>query len=349
MFFVWFWLVAIMITSYVVLDGFDLGAGILHLLIAKTDQERRMIIRTIGPVWDGNEVWLLAGGGTLYFAFPLLYASGFSGFYLPLTIVLWLLILRGIGVELRMHLDSPVWTGFFDGCFALSSFFLAIFYGAALGNVIRGVPVGSDGYFFLPLWTNWRPGPNPGILDWYTVIAGLVAAVALTVHGANYVALKTEGELNQRARRIGATLWPLLLILTVVSLWATLAIRPDMLNNFKAFPILFLIPAMVAASLICILAFQQRKADKAAFLSSSAFLVFMLVGAAVAEYPNLLISTVDPSLSITVYNAHSGLHSLSIGLIWWGLGMALAIGYFIFVYRMFKGKVASGSGYIGGS
>jgi len=151
MLFIWFWLVAIMLTAYVVLDGFDLGAGILHLFIAKTDQERRTVIRTIGPVWDGNEVWLLAGGGTLYFAFPLLYASGFSGFYLPLMIVLWLLILRGIGIELRTHLESTVWRGFFDGCFALSSILLAIFYGAALGNVIRGVPLNKEGYFFLPL------------------------------------------------------------------------------------------------------------------------------------------------------------------------------------------------------
>ncbi|HYX51927.1 MAG TPA: cytochrome d ubiquinol oxidase subunit II, partial [Candidatus Limnocylindrales bacterium] len=184
--FIWFWLVAIMITGYVVLDGFDLGAGVMHLFIARTDEERRTVIRTIGPVWDGNEVWLLAGGGTLYFAFPLLYASSFSGFYLPLMIVLWLLILRGIGVELRLHMDSPVWRGFFDGCFAISSILLAVFYGAALGNVIRGVPLQKDGYFFLPLWTNWNVGRDPGVLDWYTVIAGVVALVALSVHGANY-------------------------------------------------------------------------------------------------------------------------------------------------------------------
>src|SRR6476619_538236 len=133
MLFIWFWLVAVMITAYVVLDGFDLGAGVLHLIIARNDQERRMVIRTIGPVWDGNEVWLIAGGGTLYFDFPLLYASGFRGVYLPLMIVLWLLILRGLGVELRMHLESTVWRGLFDGCFAFSSLLLTIFFGAALG------------------------------------------------------------------------------------------------------------------------------------------------------------------------------------------------------------------------
>lgn len=342
--FVWFWLVALMITAYVVLDGFDLGAGVIHLLVARTDQERRMVIRSIGPVWDGNEVWLLAGGGTLYFAFPLLYASGFSGFYLPLMIVLWLLILRGIGVELRMHLDSPVWRGFFDGCFAISSLMLTIFYGAALGNVIRGVPLQNDGYFFLPLWTDWQPGPQPGVLDWYTVIAGLVAAVALTIHGANYVALKTEGGLNRRSRRLSVALWPILLGLTLVSLWATLSIHHELLNNYRLFPALFVVPAAVAASLIAMFLFQRRGAEKAAFLCSSAYLIFMLVGAAVAVYPNLLMSTTGPSLNITVYNAASGPHSLSVGLVFWGFGMALALGYFVFIYRMFKGKVAAEPG-----
>lgn len=347
--FIWFWLVAIMITGYVVLDGFDLGAGILHLLIARNDEERRTILRTIGPVWDGNEVWLLAGGGTLYFAFPLLYASGFSGFYLPLMIVLWLLILRGIGIELRTHLDSPVWRGLFDGCFAISSLLLTIFYGAALGNVIRGVPLQKDSYFFLPLWTNWRVGPEPGVLDWYTVISGLVAAIALTLHGAHYVALKTDGDLNLRARRVAARLWPVLLLLTLVSLWATLSIHPELLNNYKQFPVLFIVPIVVVASLAGMFVFQRRAADKAAFLSSSAYLVFMLVGAAAAVYPNLLVSTTDPALNITVYNAKTGDYSLSGGLIWWTFGMALAIGYFVFVYRMFRGKVTAESrsgGYI---
>ena len=340
MLFIWFWLVAIMITAYVVLDGFDLGAGVIHLLVAKTDQERRTVIRTIGPVWDGNEVWLLAGGGTLYFAFPLLYASGFSGFYLPLMIVLWLLVLRGIGVELRMHLDSPVWRGFFDGCFALSSLLLAIFYGAALGNVIRGVPLQKDGYFFLPLWTNWRPGTEPGVLDWYTVIAGLLAALALTIHGAHYVALKTLGDLSGRARRLAARLWPLLLLVTLLSLWATLSIHPELLNNYYLFPALFVIPVAVAAALVGMFLLQRRGLDRAAFLCSSAYLIFMLVGAAVAVYPNLLMSTTDPALNVTVYNAASGSHGLSVGLIWWSFGMALALGYFVFIYRMFKGKVS---------
>ncbi len=348
MLFTWFWLVAVMITGYVVLDGFDLGAGVIHLFIAKTDQERRTVLRTVGPVWDGNEVWLLAGGGTLYFAFPLLYASGFSGFYLPLMIVLWLLILRGVGIELRTHLDSPVWQGFFDGCFALSSILLTVFFGAALGNVIRGVPLKSDGYFFLPLWTNWNVGAHPGVLDWYTVIAGLVALIALTTHGAHYVAMKTNGTLNARSRRMAAILWPALVLITLVSLFATLSIHPGLLDNYKHFPFLYIVPVAVAATLFAMFHFRRNGNDTGAFLSSAGYLVFMLVGAAAAVYPNLLVSTTDQSLNITIYNAHTGWYALRTGLVFWGIGMALALGYFVFIYRMFKGKVSDqpGGGYI---
>ncbi len=140
---IWFCLVALMLTVYVVLDGFDLGAGAVHLFVAKTDAERRQVIRSIGPVWDGNEVWLIAAGGTLYFAFPLLYASSFSGFYLPLMMVLWLFVLRGVSVEFRSHVEGPIWTGFWDAVFCLASLLLAVFFGAALGNVVRGVPLDS--------------------------------------------------------------------------------------------------------------------------------------------------------------------------------------------------------------
>ena len=340
----WFLLVTIMIAAYVVFDGFDLGVGVLHLFLARTEDQRRLLIRSIGPVWDGNEVWLLAGGGTLYFAFPLLYASGFSGFYLPLMIVLWLLILRGVGIELRMHLDSVVWRGLFNGCFGIASLLLTVFYGVALGNVIRGVPLQRDGYFFLPLWTDWKVGPQTGILDWYTVIAGIVALIALALHGANYAALKTSGELNLRSRRAAAVLWPWLVLVTVISLAATLWIRPSLLENYQRTPILYAIPVLVAASLFGMWSMGQRGRELGAFLSSCAYLILMLVGAAAALYPNLLLSTTDPSLNITIYNAHSGEHSLAIGLIWWSIGMAIAAGYFVFVYRMFHGKISATAG-----
>src|SRR6266851_238477 len=339
----WFWIVGVMITAYVVLDGFDLGAGAVYLIAAKDPVERRKVLRAIGPVWDGNEVWLLAAGGTLYFAFPLLYASGFSGFYLPLMIVLWLLILRGIGIELRMHLESPVWRGIFNGCFGISSLLLSVFYGAALGNVIRGVPLQRDGYFFLPLWTDWTVGSQPGILDWYTMIAGVVALVALALHGANYAALKTTGELNLRCRRAATFLWPVLVLVTAISLAATLYIRPSLLDNYRNAPILYAIPVLVVVSLFGMRRMGAQGNERGAFLASCSYLICMLVGAAAAVYPNLLASATDPSLNITVYNAHSGEHGLAIGLIWWSFGMAVATGYFVFVYRMFRGKLSLGS------
>src|SRR3569833_1063006 len=217
--FIWYWLVAVMIVGYVELDGFDLGVGILHLFLPRTEGEKRSSLRSIGPVWDGNEVWLLAGGGTLDFAFPLLYASAFSGLYLPLMIVLWLLVLRGVTLELRNHIDVGVWLALLDGVFGHSSALLAIFYGAALANVLRGVPLQADGYFFLPLWTNFQPGLHPGILDWYTLIGGLVALVALTLHGALWLTIKVSGNLEQRACRIINPLLLVLISLTVVSLF----------------------------------------------------------------------------------------------------------------------------------
>jgi len=344
--FIWFWLVAIMIVLYVLLDGFDLGVGILHPFIAKTEAERNISIRSIGPVWDGNEVWLLAGGGTLYFAFPLLYASAFSGFYLALMVVLWLLIIRGASIELRSQVHIAVWRTFFDGMFCFSSALLAIFFGAALANVIRGVPLGPDGYFFLPFWTNWLPGTNPGILDWYTVLGGLIAFVALSVHGALYLAVKTEGDLQERARKIARKGWIALMLLTAASLPASILVRRDTLDNYRAFPLAFAVPVLVLVALIGMLAFSTKGEDRKAFGSSCVYLAIMLVGAAVGLYPRLLPSSNDPSMDITISKALSGPHALHVGLFWWGLGMLLALLYFTVVYRMFRGKVtASSEGY----
>jgi cytochrome bd ubiquinol oxidase subunit II len=342
----WFIIVSVMIAAYVVLDGFDLGAGIIYLFVGKTVAERRKILRSIGPVWDGNEVWLLAAGGTLYFAYPQLYASAFSGFYLPLMMVLWLLILRAIGIEFRAHMENPVWQGFFDVVFSLSSALLAIFFGAALGNVIRGVPLGEDGYFFEPLWTNWRVGPHPGILDWYTAMAGVVALSTLTLHGALYVRLKTDGDLAQRTRNVVLAVWPVQLALTLISLVATWFVRPGLKANYESFPIGFLIPILVFASLAFMLIWTRRGEELKAFLASCLYITGMLVGAVFALYPVVLPASTDPARNLTIYNSAAGHHGLSVGFAWWVLGMILVVGYFVFVYRMFRGKVQlEGEGY----
>jgi cytochrome bd ubiquinol oxidase subunit II len=343
---VWFILIALMISAYVVLDGFDLGAGIINLLVAKGHAERRLVLRAIGPVWDGNEVWLLAAGGALFFAFPLLYASSFSGFYLPLMIVLWLLMLRGVGVELRSHVNDPLWWSFFDFVFSFASLLLSIFFGAAIGNVVRGVPLDAKGYFFEPLWTNFRTGSNPGILDWYTVLTGVLAMTTLTVHGANYLALKTEGELNSRCRRVASISWWGLVLVTLLSLVATVYVRPQITNNFSIRLWGWIIPITVVGSLVAMKYFLRQKKELPAFLASTTYIVGMLGGAAFAMYPYLLPASTDPAYSLTIYNARTGPYSLSVGLVWWVIGIGLATVYFTFLYHSFRGKVTlEGEGY----
>ena len=335
----WFMIVAVMVAVYVLLDGFDLGVGAVHLFLVRTDEERRTVIRAIGPVWDGNEVWLLAAGGTLYFAFPLLYASSFSGFYLPLMMVLWLLMLRAIGIEFRTHIQEPVWRSFFDTIFGISSILLAIFFGAALGNVVRGVPLNAEGYFFEPLWTNWRVGTDNGILDWYTVMCGVVALVTLVVHGSLYLANKTEGELNRRARQLASRLWPLQVLLTIFSLIATVYAVPNVLANYSKWPVGYLVPTVVIGSLAYMYFAHSRRQERGAFLASCVYIIAMLVGAAFALYPNVLPASTGANFSLTIYNTAAGMHGMTVGLVWWAFGIVLVTGYFVFVYRMFRGKV----------
>jgi len=336
---IWFIIIAFMLVCYVVLDGFDIGAGIVHYFVGRNDKERAVVISAVGPVWDGNEVWLLATGGTLYFAFPALYSAGFSGFYLPLIMVLWLLIMRAAGIELRHQLDNHLWTSFWDFVFSASSILLAIFFGAALGNVVRGVPLDGTGYFFEPLFTHWGVKGETGILDWFTVSSGVVAFVALAVHGANYLALKTDGELNVRARKVVGIGWFVLVIVTVLSLGAVLNVRPQILDNYYAMPVGWLIPLGVVLSLTAIKYFSAKGQDRNAFLASSVYLAMMLGGAVYGLYPNVL-PALDPAFSLTVTNAKAGAYGLSVGLIWWTVGIIIALGYFTFLFRTFKGKVS---------
>jgi len=290
---VWFILVSVMIAAYVVLDGFDLGAGIIYLIAGRT-----------------------------------------------------VLMLRGVGIELRSHMSHPVWQGFFDVIFSLSSVLLAIFFGAALGNVIRGVPLDADGYFFEPLWTNFQLGPHPGILDWYTVLAGVVAVTTLTAHGALYVTLKTDGQLGGRARVLALAVWPVQLLLTLVSLVATWFVRPSIKENYLAYPVGFLIPIVVFASLAMMFTATRKGQELRAFLASCVYITGMLVGAVFALYPVVLPASTDPAFNLTIYNSAAGQHGLRVGLVWWTLGMILSVGYFVFVYRMFRGKVQlEGGGY----
>jgi cytochrome bd ubiquinol oxidase subunit II len=342
----WFCLVAVMIAIYVLLDGFDLGAGIVHLGVARTDAERRAVISSIGPVWDGNEVWLLAGGGTLFFAFPVLYASSFSGFYLPLMMVLWLLILRGTSIEFRSHVTEQLWAQFWDFLFCISSALLAIFFGAALGNVVRGVPLDASGYFFEPLWTNFNFGANAGILDWYTILVGLASYFALAVHGALWVSYKCEGDVAKRARRIAKIGWWGVVVMTATVTLITFRVQPHVLENLTDHPLGFVFPLIALFGLVGMFIFLRVEPapdrDRMAFFSSCAYLLGMLTSVVFGVYPMVLPARGGPQLSLTIYNASTSERGLELGLAWWIVGMSLATVYFVFLYRRFKGKVATG-------
>ncbi|MBZ5703104.1 MAG: cytochrome d ubiquinol oxidase subunit II [Acidobacteriia bacterium] len=335
---IWFCLVAIMIAMYVLLDGFDLGAGAIHLLVAKTDAERRQVLASIAPVWDGNEVWLLAAGGVLYFAFPALYASGFSGFYLPLMIVLWLLILRGSAIEFRNHIQSAIWAPLWDVLFCASSLLLAVFYGAALGNVVRGVPLDASGYFFEPLWTNFRLGEETGILDWYTILVGVLALAALVMHGGLWVQWKTRGAVNRRAGRVAGQAWGAVIALTALVTAVTLRVQPQVALNFRTWPWGYFLPLLAVAGLAGAGWNLVRKNERMAFFSSCLYLVGMLTSVVFGVYPMVLPAR-NPVHALTIANAKAGAYGLKIGLVWWVIGMILTAGYFTFVYRSFAGKV----------
>lgn len=327
----WYVLVAFMLAMYVVLDGFDLGAGAVHLWLARTEAERQVVLRAIGPVWDGNEVWLIAGGGTLYFAFPKLYATGFSGFYLPLMIVLWLLAFRALGIELRHQLPNKLWTDAWDVAFGGASLLLTIFFGAALGNVVRGVPLDESGTFFGPLWTDFSVGEHTGILDWYTLIVAVHAAAALIMHGTLWIASRTAGGLHDRARRVAGRTWGLVTVLTAATTAATFAVQPQLAHNLSTRPLGAIVPAVAVAGLVAVPWLIRADRTKAAFVASAAYLLGMLGSAAYGIFPYVLPARV-PEHGLTLQAAAAQPEGLALGLWWWIPGMILATGYFVFLY-----------------
>jgi cytochrome d ubiquinol oxidase subunit II len=285
-------------------------------------------------------VWLLAAGGTLYFAFPQLYASGFSGFYLPLMMVLWLLILRGTSIEFRNHVHSLVWEPVWDFLFCVSSVLLAVFYGAALANVVRGVPLDGTGYFFEPLWTNFRLGTETGILDWYTILVGVFALAALVMHGSLWVRMKTEGAVNERAGRAGKMAWWAVAALAVVVTWVSFQVQPQIKTNFARWPFGLVFPLLAVGSAAGVKIFMKRS-ERNAFLASCGYLAGMLTSVVFGVYPMVLPAR-NAAYSLTIDTAKAGAYGLKIGLVWWVIGMALATGYFVYVYRSFAGKVVVG-------
>ncbi len=333
----WYVVLAAMLSAYAVLDGFDFGAGILHLVVARTDEERRHVLGAIGPLWDGNEVWFIAAGGLFVFAFPHAYAAAFSGLYLALMIVLWLLVLRGLSIELRSMVEHPLWKDAWDAVFACASAMMAVVLGVALGNVVRGVPLDASGYFREDLFVGTGVG-QVGALDPFTAVFGLFAFAALAAHGATFLAWKTPGEVSRRSRAFGRHAWTLVFVVgasaTALLVWRV----PIFFDAFLARPWLWPLPVFALASAFAARRWLERGAEVRAFLASSAFLVSMLAATAGTLFPILLRSTIAPAFTIDAYGAATGRSALASGLAILAPALALAIGYFAYLFRAFRGK-----------
>ena len=336
----WYGIAGFMIIVYVVLDGRNFGAGMLHWLVARTPEERRQVIAAIGPLWSWHEVWLVGFGGTVLAVFPKLLASAFAGYYLALFLILWCLILRGISLEVGGHINDRMWQGFWDFVFVFANTLLAILFGAAAGNMARGVPLASDGTFSMAFFTDFTPRGHVGLLDWYTVSIAIFAAVIQAAHGATYLTLKTEGPVHDRSAGYARVLWaaaaPLLLVISVESG----VVRPDLLGHAIHNPFWWLGLLLVCAAAITLISGLAKRREMRAFIGSNLLLAGLLATGAAAIFPVVLHSTLAPGYSLTVYDVAAGPNSLAYAAIWWPIGCALAAAYFVFVSRQYAGKVS---------
>jgi cytochrome d ubiquinol oxidase subunit II len=336
---IWYGVLSFMLIVYVVLDGRNFGAGMLHWLVARTPEERRQVVAAIGPLWSWHEVWLVSFGGTLVVIFPRLMASAFSGYYLALILILWCLILRGMALEVGGHINDRMWQGFWDFVLVFSSFLLAVLFGAAGGNLARGVPLDAHGNFSMAFFTDFGVRGNVGLLDWYTVSIALFAVVLLAAHGATYLALKTEGPVHDRSELYARCLWlavlPLLLIVSLESYF----IRPEFLGQALTNPVSWLGIVIIVGSAAALASGLRSRHEKRTFLGSN-FLIAGLLGTGAATiFPVMLYSTLAPENSLTAYAVASNRSNLLMASIWWPVAFALTVCYFIFISRQYEGKV----------
>jgi len=328
-----------MLTVFVVLEGWDFGAGLLQFVVGRNEADRGVVISAIGPLFLWHEVWLVAFGGMTFVAFPAVLASAFAGFYLALFLLLWALILRGVAIEVRSHLRDGLWREAWDFAFATSNLVLALLIGVALGNVIRGVPLDAQGNFTLPFFTNFGVRGPIGILDWYTVSTGVFMVVLYAAHGASYLAWKTEGAVHDRSERLARWLWPAVLLLLLMTAVETAIVRPDLFGGMEHRPLAWLAVAGVAAGGAAALVGQWRRREFPAFAGSCVLISSLMVAGATGVFPTMLHSTMAPANTITAYSGATDANGLRVMLLWWPFAAVLSIGYFAFIYRYYRGKV----------
>lgn len=322
---VWFLLIGVLLVGYAILDGFDLGVGMLHLFIARDDRERRVLLNSIGPVWDGNEVWLLTAGGAIFAAFPKVYATVFSGFYLALMLLLVALILRAVSLEFRSKVEAPAWRAAWDSAFAFGSVLPALLFGVAIGNILRGVPISGDGEF---------AGTFLALLNPFAIVVGLLAVAMFLMQGASWLAFKTEGDLRGRAVRMARIAW-----IAFIALWvlATVYARieaPRLWTNYAS-----AVTWVAPIAFIAFVAAYPFVSGKRAFTVSSLAIAALIAIMGQSLYPYMVPSRGDLANSLTIRNASSTPLTLQVMLVIALIGMPFVIGYTIWIYRNFMHPV----------
>jgi cytochrome d ubiquinol oxidase subunit II len=326
---IWFALVGVLLTGYAILDGFDLGVGALHLL-TKTDEERRVMINAIGPVWDGNEVWLVTGGGALFAAFPMVYATVFSGFYLALVLLLVGLIFRAVAIEFRSKQPMKWWRGMWDVSFSVSSILSSVLLGAALGNIAWGVPLDAETEY---------AGTFLGLLHPYPLLVGLTTLALFMMHGSIYMVLKTEGRMHDKIRNWVNPCIIFFIITYATTTLVTLLYVPHMTDTIKVHPLLGLVAVVNMLAIANIPREIYWGRDFRAFLSSCVSMVCLMGLFGIGMFPDIVYSNPNPEHSLTIYNAASSQKTLGIMLLIAVIGVPLVLSYTASIYWVFRGKV----------
>jgi cytochrome d ubiquinol oxidase subunit II len=330
---VWYILFVVIISGYVILDGFDLGVGILHLFLARKDEERRVMLNSIGPIWDGNEVWLILGGGALFAAFPLVYASLFSGFYGAMMLVLLFMILRTVAIEFRSKRPGQGWRKMWDFIFFLASLCIALLLGVAFGNVLSGVPIDAQGNLQAFI---------PNLLTPFALLVGLTTVSMLAYHGAIFLAMKTDGELLARVKRSITPLMVTFFIFNTILIGVILLMHSDITERYLSRPWLAILPAAALAAVIFAWWMVRQEKYFSAFVASCLMIALLILSSAAGLYPNLLISTINPDFNQTIFNAASEANTLTVMLVIAAIGMPFVLLYTAGVYYIFRGKVKLG-------
>ena len=335
----WFGILCLTLIAYAVMDGWNIGAGVIQLLVTRSPAERRLVVSAIGPLWTWHEVWLIAAGGVLFVAFPAIMSSALAGFYLAVFVLLWCVLGRGLSLEFGGHPDDPLWRTFWDVAFSVVNVLIALLLGAALGNLIRGVPLNAQGKFSLAFFTDFQAMGGVGILDWYTVSVAAFTLICTAAHGASYLVMRTEGEVRERSAGLARGLWWTVFALMPIITFDTWIVRVDMFHGIVQRPLAWLAVATAVSGAAAIVVGQKRGQDTVSFIGGCAFIAGLLAAAAIGVFPVMLYSTFDPKTSLTAFDGAVDGPGLSLALVWWPIAFVLTAIYGTVVFRQFRGKV----------